>query len=72
MSNADIKAFEPKAFMDSGDSVIVHLHLEYTVKKTGKSVKEDQLQWWTLDRQGKINGLMHFEDTAQVVKAWGS
>jgi ketosteroid isomerase-like protein len=48
---------------------VVHLKLAYTVKKTGKKVSEEQLQWWTLEG-GKVSRLMHYEDTAQVVQAW--
>jgi len=33
-------------------------------------VREEQLQWWTV-RDGRIAGLRHFEDTAQVIAAWG-
>lgn len=67
--NVDIEAFEPRRFMVDGPDVLVHLGLAYRIKATGKRVSEEQLQWWTV-RDGKIAGLRHFEDTAQVVAAW--
>lgn len=67
--NMDFHAFEPREFIHSGDHVIAHIHVEYTVKKTGKKVNMEQLHWWTLDRQGKVARLQHFEDTAQVLAA---
>ena len=68
MENVDISAFEPREFMASGDHVIVHLHVAYTVRKTKRKVDEEQLHWWTL-RGGKVSRLNHFEDTAQVTAA---
>ncbi|HTM43811.1 MAG TPA: hypothetical protein VL137_02590, partial [Polyangiaceae bacterium] len=59
----------PLRFLDSGEEVIVHVHLAYTVKTTGQRVDEEQLQWWTI-KGGKIARLRHFEDTAQVMAAW--
>ena len=67
--NLDIHAFEPKRFFDSGDDVLSHVHIDYTVKKTGRRVTQEQIHWWTFDAQGKIARQLHFEDTAQVVSA---
>jgi ketosteroid isomerase-like protein len=68
VGNVQVEAFEPVRFIAAGDEVIVHLRLAYTVKKTGKRVEEEQLQWWTV-REGKVARLRHFEDTAQVISA---
>lgn len=69
VSNVALELFEPRKFITSGEDVIVHLGLAYTVKRTGRPVREEQLQWWTV-RDGKVAGLRHFEDTAQVIAAW--
>src|SRR5258708_5560451 len=47
MEHVALEAFEPRRFMASGADVVVHLRLAYTVRKTGKRVDEEQLQWWT-------------------------
>jgi uncharacterized protein len=69
VENVQLEAFEPKRFMATESDVIVHLRLAYTVRRTGKRVDEEQLQWWKVEG-GKIAGLRHFEDTAQVIAAW--
>jgi ketosteroid isomerase-like protein len=69
VSNIELEAFEPRTFIADGDNVVVHLGLAYTVKRTGRKVREEQLQWWTV-RDGRVAGLRHFEDTAQVIAAW--
>lgn len=69
VSNIELEAFEPRRFIATGDAVIVHLGLAYTVRRTGRRVREEQLQWWTV-RDGRVAGLRHFEDTAQVLAAW--
>ena len=45
--------------------------MQYVVKHTKKRVDQEQLHWWTV-RDGKIDRLRHFEDTAQVIAAWKS
>jgi ketosteroid isomerase-like protein len=67
--NMEFHKFEPREFIHAGPHVVVEVQLEYTVRKTGKRVKEDQLQWWTLDDQNRVVRLRHFEDTAQVLEA---
>ncbi len=64
-----VAAFEPRAFHAVGDHVFVPLRIAYSVKDTGKQVDEEQLQWWTCDDSGKVVGLQHYEDTAQVLAA---
>jgi ketosteroid isomerase-like protein len=68
VENVTLEAFEPRQLIASGDEVIAHIRLAYTVRRTGKRVDEEQLHWWTL-RDGKVARLRHFEDTAQVIRA---
>lgn len=69
VENVTITAFEPRRFIDSGDDVVVDVHLAYTVKRTGKRVEGQQLHWWSL-AAFRVTRLRHFEDTAQVIAAW--
>jgi hypothetical protein len=41
--NTDFQVFEPRRFMHSGNEVTSEVRMEYTVKSTGKKVKEDAL-----------------------------
>ena len=70
LGNVDFKAFEPREFIDSGDNVIAHVHMEYVVKKSGKPVNEDMLMWWRVGPDGKVTRLTHFEDTGLVERAY--
>lgn len=69
--NLVFEAFEPLAFLSDRNSVVVKLRLAYTVKRTGRKVEEEQVQWWSFDDGGRIAGLRHYEDTAGVQAAWG-
>jgi ketosteroid isomerase-like protein len=64
------EAFEPRAFLADGRNVVVKLRVAYEVKRTGKRVDEEQVQWWTFDDTGRIASLRHYEDTAMVRDAW--
>jgi ketosteroid isomerase-like protein len=70
INNLELKTFEPREFIHSGNDVIAHIHLEYKVKKTDKDVSMDQLHWWTLNLEGKVARLVTFEDTGQVIAAF--
>ena len=69
--NLAFEAFEPRAFVTDGRSVIVKLRVAYQVKRTGRRVDEEQVQWWSFDEAGRITGVRHYEDTAMVKDAWG-
>jgi ketosteroid isomerase-like protein len=68
--NVQMEAFEPRAFLSAGRDVVVKLHVAYTIKRTGKRVDEEQIQWWSFDNAGRIASLRHYEDTAMVKEAW--
>jgi ketosteroid isomerase-like protein len=64
----EFQTFEPLSFAEGSDAVAVRLHLVYKVRGSGRVVDEHQVHWWSL-RDGKVVGLTHFEDTAQVIAA---
>ncbi len=66
----DFEAFEPRAFMSDGRDVVVKLRVAYQVKRTGRRVDEEQVQWWSFDDAGRIATLRHYEDTAMVRDSW--
>jgi ketosteroid isomerase-like protein len=70
--NLTFEAFEPLAFVSDGRNVVVRLRVAYRVKRTGRRVDEEQVQWWSFDDAGRIAGLRHYEDTASVRDAWAS
>jgi len=62
------QSFEPRHFATSASEVAVLVHLRYEIRATKKVVDELQVHWWSL-RAGKVSGLRHHEDTAQVIAA---
>lgn len=68
-SSVEVSVFQPKEFIHCGPHVVVEVHIEYTVRATGRKVAMDQLQWWTLNEANQVTRLRHFEDTAQVLSA---
>lgn len=62
--------FEPRGFLTNEDQVASLIHIEYTVKKTGRKVVQDQIHLWQFDASGKVAAMQHFEDTAQVLNAF--
>jgi ketosteroid isomerase-like protein len=69
MEGADITHFVPTAFLAGGDDVAVRLEIGYTVRKTGKVVKMNQIHYWTFNDRRQVKALVHFEDTHAVITA---
>jgi ketosteroid isomerase-like protein len=62
--------FDADDFVAAGDHVFNHLHYDFTVKATGKSVKNRFcMQHWTF-RNGKIVRWRGYEDTAATRDAY--
>jgi ketosteroid isomerase-like protein len=70
--NLALESLEPRAFVSDGRNVIVKLRVAYKVKRTGRHVDEEQVQWWFFDDAGRIVSLRHYEDTASVRDAWNT
>ncbi|HVT41174.1 MAG TPA: nuclear transport factor 2 family protein [Gemmatimonadaceae bacterium] len=68
--NFDFAVFDPHTFVETGNTVAVVLRLESTLKKNGKSLKNDAVHVWTFDKGGKVSRYRHFNDTAQELAAW--
>lgn len=72
LGNVEFRAFEPRAFIDSGEDVVAHVYMEYVVKRSGTPVNEEMLMWWRVGPDGKVTRLTHYEDTGQVERAYGA
>ncbi len=70
--HVELEAFEPRSFVAAAHDVIVKLRVAYRVKRTGRRVDEEQVQWWSFDDAGRITALRHYEDTAAVRSAWSA
>jgi uncharacterized protein len=66
----DISVFDVQAVVGSGLLVAVYLRIESTVRKNGRSLKNDAVHFWTFDDSGYIKRYRHFNDTAAELAAW--
>jgi ketosteroid isomerase-like protein len=61
--------FEPHEFIAQGDHLVVLIHFESTVKRTGRKVTGHEAQVWTF-KGGKLARFEAFSDTAAGVAAY--
>ena len=66
--SVDIELFEREATLASNEEVVARVRLRYRVRNTGARVEERQVHWWWL-KDGQVQAMTHFEDTAQVIAA---
>jgi hypothetical protein len=65
----DIRVFEPRAFVEQGDAVVVMLRIESVVRKNGRPLLNDVIHFWTF-AGGKVSSYRHYNDTAAELAAW--
>lgn len=62
----ELRRFEPKTFLESGNVVVVLINIELLVKATGMTVvEEDEVHIWYFDAEGKVSRFAHKVDTHQ-------
>ena len=66
----DFTKFEPVTFVEQGNHVVVHLHIESNVRKNGRHLTNDSIHFWTFDEAGRVARYRHFNDTAAEKAAW--
>ena len=63
---AEFTKFEPTAFLESGNIVVALIDVEFTVKATGRQVKQlDEAHIWRFGPDGKVVNFRHRVDTHQ-------
>lgn len=66
LEEIEMTRFVPKEFFEKGDTVVVLLDVEFTVRSTGKGVsEEDQIHIWRFSPEGKVIRFRHRADTHQ-------
>jgi uncharacterized protein len=68
----EFNAFEPMAFLEGQNQVAAVIHLDVTVKATGRRFEDDEVHLWTFDESGRVTRFRHFVDTAKHLAAAGT
>jgi ketosteroid isomerase-like protein len=71
LQDLDFARFEPTNFLTGGNQVAVTIHVEATVKATGRSVKALEVHLWTFGDDGKVSRFFHVIDRHAFVLAYG-
>ena len=67
----EIHKFHPKAFLESGNVVVVLADFEATVRATGRRIaEEDEVHIWYFDPAGCVTRFRHVLDTHQHLMAY--
>lgn len=62
----DITSFEPRQFLEAGDTIIARCHIRATVRSTAKRFEDAfELHVWRFGADGKVAGFRHVVDTHQ-------
>jgi hypothetical protein len=70
-ANVEFQVFEPREFIAQGDRLVVLVHVESTVRSTGRKIVVDEAHSWTF-RDGKVSAFRVYTDTAAAVSAFGA
>ncbi len=66
LGELEIRTFQPKTLLENGNVVVVLVHLDATVRGTGRRVvEEDEVHIWYFDSAGKVSRFRHRVDTYQ-------
>ncbi len=70
LAGLDITKFHPTTFLENGDTIVVLVDLEGTVRSTGRRIlEEDEVHIWRFDSEGKVRRFRHRADTYQQLAA---
>lgn len=70
MGGIEIRRFEPKTLLEGDHVVVAIIGLEFVVKATGKTVRDDdEVHVWRFDDHGKVVSFCHRVDSLQQWRA---
>jgi ketosteroid isomerase-like protein len=69
LADFDFKRFEPFAFLEGDGYVASLVHIELTIKTTGKTFKDLEAHLWSFGADGKVATFRHLSDTHQLAQA---
>jgi ketosteroid isomerase-like protein len=67
----ELHDFQVHAFLDGGRQVGVVCEIEFTVKETGRRLRDQEVHLWWLDERGQVAMMRHYVDTHKHLWANG-
>lgn len=65
----NLKSMNVLSLMENANQVCATFTIEFDVKATGKSLRDEEVHVWTLDDRGRVIALRHYCDTAKHIDA---
>jgi ketosteroid isomerase-like protein len=65
----EIRDFKVGGLLAGGNKVCAEIVIEFKVKATGKTLRDEQIHFWTLNDRGQVVGFRHYLDTAKHIEA---
>jgi ketosteroid isomerase-like protein len=69
MAAIELHDLQIHGFLAGPDQVAASITIEFTVKATGKRLRDDELHLWSFDKSGNVIAMRHFVDTAKHIQA---
>lgn len=69
LAAVDLKGLEVINMMEGKHQVAVTFTIQFVVKATGKSLRDEEVHVWTLNDAGQVIALRHYADTAKHIEA---
>lgn len=66
-----VRDFQVRSMMAGPSQVAVEVVIEAEVAATGRVYRDEEIQLWTFDDQGRVTRLRHYLDTAKHIAAAG-
>ena len=66
----EMHKFQPLSFLETGNEVAVRLHMESTVRATGKKLIGEFMHHFTFNDAGLVTRFHEFADTLAEAQAW--
>jgi ketosteroid isomerase-like protein len=65
----EIHDFRVLNILAGGDQACASVAIDFTVKATGKRVRDEELHLWTFGADGRVVAMRHYSDTAKHIAA---
>lgn len=69
LSVLDFKDFQVLSVFGFGNKVAAEVALEAVNLTTGKTIKDEELHYWTFNQEGKVSSFRHYLDTQKHIEA---